>query len=107
MTRCMECERLRKLVSPNTDFEFHDLFVGVEPIEFYTDPANWGMNNKRVSVVVRPSAVFEHAFGRKPTYPDVTKVSNSLQFLGWRRTKRNGFTFFCMPIEQFNQQYRG
>ena len=106
MTICENCERLQKLVSPREDVVFTSLFKKVEPVSYYKDAKNWGINSIVVSVLVQPRFVWIEAYGTDPSDREISRMSHTLAAIGWKRTKRNGVTLYAMPITDFQKVYK-
>jgi hypothetical protein len=86
---CKQCEVLRKALSPMEDSEFTAQFLAA---------ARVGYDQQVRSL----RDVWASAFETPPNVFDLTKLGRTLDALGWRRTKRNGFLFFIPPNPTHN-----
>jgi len=100
---CPKCEYYRKKLSPHEDADFTADYLLVEPREFISGCVAFRKNSTNKILLVAAYDVFLHAFGFHPDVADVTKMGRTLKALGWEATKRNGFTLYALPIEEFDR----
>ena len=101
---CKECERLRRKLSPKEDPDYTASYRLVEPVEFIREKCCVKRNGVQM-VVVAPKSLFKQAFGYEGNNRELMLLGRSLRALGWEHTKRGGFQFFSMTLEEFNDGY--
>ena len=105
MSECTECARLHRLMAPKVDLLMLAQFKKREPTKLYFNPDNWGMNDGQVSAIIKPSVIWGAVYETTPSDRDTAAISQVLQALGWRRTRRTGYTYYCMPVKELNSQF--
>jgi hypothetical protein len=98
---CPKCEYYRKKLSPHEDPDFTADYLLVEPREYLRSCVAFRKNSTDKILLVSAGDVFLEAFGEYPDVADVTKMGRTLKALGWEATKRDGYTLYALPLEEF------
>jgi hypothetical protein len=98
---CPKCEYYRKKLSPHEDADFTADYLLVEPREYLRSCIAFRKNSTDKILLVHASEVFYAAFNFHPDVADVTKMGRTLKALGWEATKRDGYTMYALPLEEF------
>lgn len=99
---CKKCEWYRRRMSPREDKFFTTKYKAVEPVEWLSKQVVTSRGTASITVDLR--SLFREAFKRPHTDThELTLLGRTLDALGWRRIKKDGYLYFVMPLDEFRR----